>query len=368
MKDQKNELKTDQTIDLLKTLLDPRAVGALLSWYEANKRALPWRETRDPYCIWLSEIMLQQTRVEAVKPYYARFLAAAPNVNALANMSEERLYKLWEGLGYYSRARNLLRAAKTVAEKHGGKMPDTYEELRALPGVGDYTAGAIASIAYDLPYPAVDGNVLRVLSRVCASRADITDEKTKQAFRASLFEVIPSDAGAFTQALIELGATLCGPNTEARCGECPLSGVCLAYKTGAQNTLPVKKAKKPRRIEEMTVFLIRDGVHTLISKRPPRGLLAGLYELPNAKGHLGGEEAIRFVRSLGAEPLRMTRLEDAKHIFTHVEWHMIAYDVTVRAEFDGVAESEALFLVENGTLQKNLAIPSAFAAYTKYLS
>ncbi len=365
--DKRNEQTTPQGVSQLKDLLTPTAVEGLLSWYRANRRALPWRETRDPYRIWISEIMLQQTRVEAVKPYYARFLEAAPDVRSLASMEEERLFKLWEGLGYYSRARNLLRAARTVAEKHGGVMPDTYGELRALPGVGDYTAGAIASIAYDLPFPAVDGNVLRVLSRVLASREDITDEKTKQAMRAALLCVIPAAAGDFTQSLIELGATLCGPNGEARCGACPFCEVCLARRAGIQNELPVKKAKKPRRIEEKTVFLIRDGARTLISKRPPRGLLAGLYELPNTKGHLGEEEAIRFVRSLGAEPLKLLRIEDAKHIFTHVEWHMIAYDVTVSAEFDGVKERDALFLVENERLHQDLAIPSAFAAYTKYL-
>lgn len=347
--------------------MDAPTVDALLSWYRESKRDLPWRRTRDPYCVWLSEIMLQQTRVEAVKPYYARFLAAAPDVISLAELDETRLLKLWEGLGYYSRARNLHRAATAVVEKHGGVMPDTYEGLRALPGVGDYTAGAIASIAYDLRVPAVDGNVLRVLSRLCASRADITEEKTKQAFRAALWGVIPAAAGDFTQALIELGATLCGPNTDARCECCPLSKKCLGYRERIQNELPVKKAKKPRRIEERTVFLIRDSSRTLLSRRPSRGLLAGLYELPNTKGHLEGEEAVRFVRALGAEPLQIERIEDSKHVFTHVEWHMIAYRVTVSADFDGVKESDTLFLSENETLKSTYAIPSAFGAYTKYL-
>ena len=348
-------------------LLTPERTHALLSWYRREHRALPWRETRDPYRIWISEIMLQQTRVEAVKPYYARFLEAAPTVSALADLEETELLKLWEGLGYYSRARNLWRAAKTVVLTHGGSMPRTYEELRALPGIGDYTAGAIGSIAYGLRVPAVDGNVLRVLSRLCASEADVTDEKTKQAFRASLATVIPEDAGDFTQALIELGATVCGPNAEARCAECPLSDACLASLSERENELPVRKQKKPRKIEQLTVFLVRDGERTLLSRRPDKGLLAGLYELPNAKGHLDREAAIDFVRSLGTEPLRISRIEDAKHIFTHVEWHMIAYDVTVSADFDGVGGDGRFFLAQNTDILAHYAIPSAFGAYTKYL-
>lgn len=348
-------------------LLTPERTHALLSWYRRERRELPWRQTKDPYCIWISEIMLQQTRVEAVKPYYARFLEAAPTVEALAALEETELFKLWEGLGYYSRARNLWRAAKIVTERYGGRIPDTYEELRALPGIGDYTAGAIASIAYGLRVPAVDGNVLRVLSRLCASEADIGEEKTKQAFRAALGEVVPEEAGDFTQALIELGATLCGPNMEAQCERCPLQDACLAFLEGRENELPVKKKKKPRRVEDLTVLLVRDGERTLLSRRPERGLLAGLYELPNAKGHLSSKEAIDLVRSLGAEPLQISRIEDAKHIFTHVEWHMIAYSVTVSADFDGLRENGKLFLVPNEEIHARYAIPSAFGAYIKYL-
>ena len=200
----------------MKEFLTPSAVEALLDWYRTNRRDLPWRHTNDAYKIWLSEIMLQQTRVEAVKPYYARFLAEAPDPRTLAEMDEARLYKLWEGLGYYSRARNLQRAAREIVEKHGGVMPHSFAELRALPGIGDYTAGAIASIAYGERVPAVDGNVLRVLSRVCASDADVGLEATKRAFADALRPVIPVDAGDFTQSLIELGATVCVPNGEAR--------------------------------------------------------------------------------------------------------------------------------------------------------
>ncbi len=343
------------------------ATDALLAWYEQSKRDLPWRHTKDPYRIWISEIMLQQTRVEAVKPYYARFLEALPDVRALAEVPEERLMKLWEGLGYYSRARNLQRAAKTVVEQYGGEMPADEDALRSLCGIGAYTAGAIASIAFDIPAPAVDGNVLRVLSRVFGCYDDIALEATKQKWSRELRPYIPREAGSFTQALIELGATVCVPNGEAKCGGCPLRPWCAAANNGLIDELPVRSAKKPRRVEEMTVLLIRDGSRTALRKRPAKGLLAGLYELPNLPGHIGEQELPEVIRSLGFEPLRIQPLEPAKHIFTHIEWHMIAYSVQITPEFDGYHATSGYLLVENDDLHANYAIPSAFSAYTKYL-
>ncbi len=348
-------------------ILSPQAVETLLAWYRENKRDLPWRHTRDPYRIWISEIMLQQTRVEAVKPYYARFLEVCPDVESLASLPEEKLYKLWEGLGYYSRARNLQKAARTVVSEHGGKMPARYEELLKLSGIGEYTAGAVASIAYDLPYPAVDGNVLRVLSRLSGSEKDIADPETKKTYREALLGVIPKEAGDFNQSLIELGATVCVPNGEPKCDLCPLRDDCVASREGLTDRIPVKSAKKPRRIEERTVLLIRDDGRTVLSKRPPKGLLAGLYELPNVKGHLGEEETVAYLRSLGFEPLRIRRLEDSKHIFTHIEWHMIAYAVKITPEFDGKRGEENMLIIPNDTLKSEYAIPSAFGAYIKYL-
>ena len=343
------------------------AVEGLLAWYQQNKRDLPWRHTSDPYRIWLSEIMLQQTRVEAVKPYYARFLEICPSVRALAELDEERLMKLWEGLGYYSRARNLQKAAKTVVEQYGGTMPNTYEALRALPGVGEYTAGAVASIAYGLRVPAVDGNVLRVLARVSGSFDDITLPETKKKFRNELLPVVPVEAGDFTQAMIELGATVCVPNGAPLCEKCPFYGSCVAANEGLSEQIPVRSAKKERRIEQLTVFLIRDGNRTALRKRPQKGLLSGLYELPNTKGFLNEREVTDYVRSIGFEPLRIQKLEAAKHIFTHIEWHMIAYDVTVTPEFDGCKGDADMLLIQNDDLHQNYAIPSAFSAYTKYL-
>lgn len=348
-------------------LMDREAVDALLSWYQVNKRDLPWRRTDDPYRIWISEIMLQQTRVEAVKSYYAAFLEAFPTVEALADADEERLLKLWEGLGYYSRARNLRRAARTVVEVYGGRLPADVRALRGLSGIGDYTAGAIASIAFGIPAPAVDGNVLRVLSRLSGSELDIAHPVTKKHFAQALEKVIPSDrAGDFTQAMIELGATVCVPNGEARCEVCPLQGICVARREGRIDELPVKSAKKPRRMENLTVLLIRDEGRTVLRKRPDKGLLAGLYELPNFVGHLCEGEIPSVVRSLGFEPLRVERIEDSRHIFSHVEWHMVAYAVRVASDFDEGTLPGDLHLVPSETLRRAYAVPSAFSAYTKY--
>lgn len=341
----------------------PMDTERLLAWYRANRRDLPWRRTSDPYRIWLSEIMLQQTRVEAVKPYYARFLEVCPTVNDLAALPEEQLLKLWEGLGYYSRAKNLQKAAKILAEQYGGEMPADYEKIRALPGVGDYTAGAIASIAFGVRVPAVDGNVLRVLARLVGSFADIAAQETKKNFREALSAVVPTDAGDFTQAMIELGATVCVPNGEARCGECPLRESCRANAENLTAILPVRAPKRPRRIEERTVLVIRDGEGVVLHKRPPKGLLAGLFEFPNTEGHLSAGETSDFIRALGAEPLRVEPLGAAKHIFTHVEWNMIGYAVTLSSPIPDTMTAKGYLSVPETALRRDYAIPSAFSAY-----
>lgn len=352
-------------------MLPQAAVAALLEWYRQNKRDLPWRKTDDPYCIWISEIMLQQTRVEAVKRYYTRFLAALPSIEALAKAPEEQLLKLWEGLGYYSRVRNLQRAARVIVEEYGGRLPRQVAQLRRLPGIGAYTAGAIASIAFGVPEPAVDGNLLRVLSRFDGCRDDITLPAVKLQWGERLRSSIPQEpqnAADFTQAMIELGATVCVPNGDARCGACPFAAWCRAAREGLTEVLPVKGEKKPRRIEQRTVFVIRDGERTALHKRPKSGLLAGLYELPNVQGHLTPPQVTEQIRAYGFEPLQIRRVEDAKHIFTHIEWHMIAYDVRIAAEpeWDGQGDG-GLLLIDNPVLHTQYAIPSAFSAYTKYL-
>ena len=344
-------------------ILSTQAIEALLAWYRQNRRDLPWRHTRDPYCIWISEIMLQQTRVEAVKPYYARFMQELPDVRALSEVPEERLLKLWEGLGYYSRARNLQKAAKTVMADFGGKLPPSYDQLRRLSGIGDYTAGAIASIAFDQRVPAIDGNVLRVLARVTGSYDDIALPQTKKKWQAELATVVPKEAGDFTQSLIELGATVCVPNGEAKCAQCPLSPFCVASMRHLTDELPVRSAKKPRRIEYKTVFLIEDEKRVVLHRRPETGLLAGLFEFPNTEGHLSDVQATAYLRSIGFDPLRLERIDDSKHIFTHIEWHMIAYRVRISPEFDGVDESHGYFLITQEDLRNHYALPSAFSAY-----
>lgn len=302
-------------MDELKNMVIP-----LLAWYNENKRDLPWRAaagTRpDPYRVWLSEIMLQQTRVAAVIDYYRRFLARFPTVEALAAAPEEELLKCWQGLGYYTRARNLQRAAQVIVNDYGGRFPDTYPALRALPGVGDYTAGAIASIAFSIPKAAVDGNVLRVVARLTEDGRDVTLPQTKRDMAAALESVMPTRfPGEFNQALMELGATVCLPNGAPLCDRCPLRDLCRAHREGRTAQLPVKPPKPPRRIEERQVYLLFHRGRVALCRRPKHGLLAGLWEFPNT---LAGQSL----------PLALPGLElagTARHIFTHIEWHMTAY-------------------------------------------
>ena len=303
-----------------------KIVEPLLEWFQGNKRALPWREDPTPYRVWVSEIMLQQTRVEAVKPYFERFTAALPDIGALAGCEEERLLKLWEGLGYYNRVRNMQTAAKAVMEGHGGQLPADYGKLLELKGIGHYTAGAIASIAYGIPVPAVDGNVLRVITRVAADSSDIMKQPFRTKVEQELLKIIPKDrASAFNQGLMELGATVCLPNGAPQCGNCPWQGFCEAACRGLWEEIPVKSKAKPRKIEEKTVFIIRDGEKIVLRKRPARGLLAGMYEFPNTSGHLTEEEAILWVKEQNLSPIRIQKLDPAKHIFSHVEWHMAVW-------------------------------------------
>ena len=265
---------------MLNKIVDP-----LVDWYRENRRALPWREQKNAYYTWVSEIMLQQTRVEAVKPYFQRFISELPDPATLAACPEEKLLKLWEGLGYYNRVRNMQQAARTVVEEYGGKLPADYRKLLALKGIGNYTAGAIASIAYGIPVPAVDGNVLRVVSRIKESRQDIMKQSVRREIEEELQKIMPAACpGDFNQALMELGALVCVPNGEPKCKECPAAFCCGACLHGTTEEIPVKGAKKERKVEERTVLVIQDGRMTAIHRRPAKGLLAGLYELPNIEG------------------------------------------------------------------------------------
>ncbi len=321
----------------------------LLPWFAEHKRNLPWREDRQPYHVWLSEIMLQQTRVEAVKGYYARFLAALPDIASLAQAEETLLLKLWEGLGYYSRVRNLQKAAQEIVKL--GAFPTEHAEILRLPGIGPYTAGAIASICFEEPTPAVDGNVLRVLSRLLCRTVERKEAETL------LRPVYPeAHCGDFTQALMELGATACVPNGAPHCEDCPLRELCGAKAEGCQLCYPEKKTKKPRRVEERSVFVLRCGDKIALCKRPSKGLLAGLWQFPDTAGYLEAEQAIALAESWGVEPTAIEKTVERQHIFTHVEWHLRGIYLRCRKEagFQWFTEEE---------IREHIGLPTAYRQF-----
>lgn len=338
-----------------------RLSALLLGWYGRAARVLPWRSEPTPYRVWVSEIMLQQTRVEAVLPYFERFLAAFPDVGALAQAPEEQLFKLWEGLGYYSRARNLQKAARMVVSDFGGELPASFEALCTLPGIGGYTAGAVSSIAFGLAEPAVDGNVLRVLSRLLASDENVSLPATKAAFSSLLRGVLPPERpGDFNQALMDLGAMVCLPNGAPKCLECPLREICLGYQDGSAPSLPVKDAKKPRRIEERTVFVLLSPAGLALRKRPEKGLLAGLWELPSADGILSETEAAGLLDEWGIRLVSAPApLPAAKHIFTHVEWRMAGF----RAECAAGPLPDGWVWAGAAARAREYPVPNAFSAF-----
>lgn len=340
-------------------------VKPLVNWYRENKRDLPWRHNPDAYRVWISEIMLQQTRVEAVKGYYDRFLKALPTVKDLAEAEEDKLLKLWEGLGYYNRVRNMQKAAQQIMVDHAGMFPDTYEEILQLKGIGNYTAGAISAFAYGIPKPAVDGNVLRVISRITGSYEDIMKQSVRKKIENALEQVIPADAASdFNQGLIELGAIVCVPNGGPKCEQCPVKEYCIAHAENLTAEIPVKKKAKARKIEERTVLIFKDGKQIAIRKRPAKGLLAGLYEFPNLEGKLSMDEVTEYSKEIGLMPVRVQELPEAKHIFSHIEWHMIGYEVIVD-ELEKTNEKGFLF-IHPEQIKKEYSIPSAFEKYTEY--
>ena len=299
----------------------------LLPWYRKNARALPWRQDTEPYHVWLSEIMLQQTRVEAVRAYYLRFLEQFPSIHALAKAPESQLLKLWEGLGYYNRARNLQKAARVIETQYGGHFPNQYENIRSLPGIGPYTAGAIASICFNQPYAAVDGNVLRIITRMTENDAPIDQTKTKAEIAAQLEKVYPkNDCGQFTQALMELGATVCTPKSPT-CTVCPVNNFCRAHANGTVFQYPFKQPKKNKRLEERTVFLMQYEDKYALSKRTESGLLSGLWQLPNVTGKMDTEQALHTADTFGVEPIELHRELHRSHIFTHIKWQMTCYHI-----------------------------------------
>lgn len=324
----------------------------LLGWYNENARVLPWRTEATAYHVWLSEVMLQQTRVAAVLDYYRRFLERFPTIEDLASADEDTLMKQWQGLGYYSRARNLQKAAKVIVERYGGVFPADYAAIRALPGIGDYTAGAVASIAFGQPRAAVDGNVLRVITRITGDFSDITLPATKRRVAEAVEQVMPlTMPGAFNQALMELGATVCLPNGAPECERCPGRDICFAYRENAIASLPVKAPKKARKVENRQVFLVFQGTSVLLHQRARKGLLAGLWEFPNCL-----EEESPPFEGLASFPFAGT----GRHIFSHIEWHMTAFAGELSAP-----APEGFVWATAEELKHRYSIPSAFGVFTE---
>ncbi len=343
----------------------------ILGWYRENARDLPWRRTRDPYCIWVSEIMLQQTRVEAVLPYYHRFLERLPDVKSLAECPEDELMKLWEGLGYYSRVRNMQKAAKAIMSQHGACFPQNFEDIRALCGIGDYTAGAVASFAFDLPYPAVDGNVLRVAARLLSFGEDILAPASKKALTAAVWAAQPKEhAAEYNQAMIELGATVCLPNGVPKCDRCPMAEACAARREGMETALPIRKKPAPRKKERRTVLILREGDRVALRQRPFDGLLAGLYEPFSVVGGLCAREVAEILTAAGLSVLHIGDLGAAKHIFTHLEWHMTGFEVIldVKSAETGIKKLDSeLFFAPRYEIDESFAVPSAYSAYRPFM-
>ena len=335
---------------------------ALIPWYEAHKRELPWRQDKEPYHVWLSEIMLQQTRVEAVKEYYRRFLTTLPTIADLAEAPEEQILKLWEGLGYYNRVRNLQKAAQTICADYAGVFPSEYAQIRSLSGIGDYTAGAIASICFDAPTPAVDGNVLRVYSRLLADDANIDLQTTKKRITRKLQETYPrKNPGIATQALMELGATVCVPNGAPRCDVCPVAEICQAREQDTWRDLPVRSEKKKRKIVDKTVFILLTEDTVALHKRSASGLLAGMWEFPNVDAKLDKQEAVTQVTGWQTEPVDLLMQTSYTHIFSHVEWHMTAYYIRCRKT------NKKWKWVTKESLDETYALPSAFRPFREQI-
>ncbi|MDP2425297.1 MAG: A/G-specific adenine glycosylase [Candidatus Izemoplasmatales bacterium] len=337
----------------------------VLDWYDVSKRQMPWRETKNPYFIWISEIMLQQTRVETVIPYYERFIKNIPTIEALAQIDEDELLKYWEGLGYYSRARNLQKAAKQIIEVHAGVFPRNRNELENLAGIGPYTAGAILSIAFDKREVAIDGNVLRVFARLSGIREDISKPATIKQITHLVEELIPSSRnGDYTQSLMELGATICLPNGKPLCKQCPLKELCVAKNESLQELIPLKTMKKKRTIQQKTILVImNEDNQVFIRKRIEDGLLKGMWEFMMMDSHLSVEEVITSLEKQYFQIKQILPLLPSTHIFSHLEWEMKAYKIVVNQypkDLDGM-------FVSIQSLIKEYSLPTALKAYKDYV-
>lgn len=336
-------------------------VEPLLAWYARSARSMPWRTpSPDPYRTLVSEIMLQQTRVETVRPYFLRFVETLPDFAALADADEKILLKLWEGLGYYSRARNLQKAARSVMRDHHGELPSDRDSLLKLPGIGEYTAGAVASIVFGQPEPAVDGNVLRVCARLLDCHDDIADPGFRNGVTERLRAVYPEGrCSEFTQSLMDLGAMVCIPGTP-HCTDCPLQKLCLGSRAGTAASLPVRKKAPPRRIERKTVFLlISKSGRTALRKRPDGGILAGLWEYPAEDGVFSKKEAAAWLERQGLSPEKLRKCPAWKHVFTHLEWYLSGWCA------EGTAEPPGFVWATPEELRGEYSLPGAFKGLKK---
>jgi A/G-specific adenine glycosylase len=334
----------------------------LLDWYDENQRDLPWRHTGEPYAVWVSEIMAQQTRMMYLLSYYERFMRRFPTIQSLAESCEDDVLKVWEGLGYYARARNLRKAAQKIMADFNGQLPRTKKELLTLPGIGDYTAGAVLSIAYGLPVPAVDGNVLRVYARLENSDEDIILPQTKKRVADFVTALMPRErAGCFTQALMELGALVCLPKNP-NCTTCPIAVLCLARECGRQRELPGKSAKKPPKALQKTVLIIRNAKDQLLMRQRTESLLSGLWEFYLPDFAMTKSKAKIFLQELGFAVKNIKEIGVSKHVFTHQIWHMTGYDCSVTGDF-----LPAGYRWVHQEDVKNFAIPTAIRFYAEQI-
>lgn len=335
----------------MKKIVDP-----LLKWYLENKRTFPWREDKDPYHVWISEIMLQQTRIEAVLNYYDRFMKRLPTIQSLSEVEEDELLKLWQGLGYYSRARNLKKAAQKMINDYQGEFPKNYEDILKLPGIGEYTAGAISSICFGLPEVAIDGNVMRVYSRVANVDIDITSPKERKKIASKIKQILPKNSGDFNEAIMELGEVICIPNGLPKCEICPLKEICKAHILGRESSLPRKAIKKEKQEEDYTVFLMKCNGKIAIQKRES-GLLKNMWEFPNEIGFLSIEQ----VKEKFSQVKSIKPSISNTHIFTHKKWYMKSYLIELDKEI------EPFQWVSLEEIEKDYAIPTAFFPFLEYM-
>lgn len=340
-----------------------KIVIPLLEWYYQNKRILPWRMDKEPYHVWVSEIMLQQTRIEAVIGYYHRFMKELPTIADLADCPLDKLLKLWEGLGYYNRVRNMQKAAQIIMEQYHGCFPSSYQDIISLPGIGEYTASAISSICFSLKEAAVDGNVLRVYMRVNNCYDNIDDMKIRKRVREELNKIMPTDSGSFNEAMMELGETICVPSGIPKCNECPIKTFCRSYKNATYLELPVRQEKKDKKLENYTVFLFVLDDMIAIEKRQNKGLLHNMWQFPNIENSLNLSQVQTYLEKNNIVFSKIEKATTYIHIFTHKKWNMCSYWILLEKKID----LDNVVWVYLDELAKVYAIPTAFQPFKKYL-